>query len=244
MLRGHRRFKDIVLIGSTSNIGIALINQIVDGNFATIHLVGRQNPDPGILFGKNLDIKFHYLDFSQSLDVARFVNDLSDFKDAELVVVALGYLPEELSEFDLNSISNALQINTLTSILVLSSFANLLHIRGGGSILVCSSVASMRPRLRNFSYGASKSALDFYARGLQNRLRDSQVRVTVLRPGFVFTKMTDNFSPAPFAIKLPTLAKIAAKGIRRGRKIVYAPQILKYVMLAVRILPNWIVNKF
>jgi len=113
----------------------------------------------------------------------------------------------------------------------------------GGKILVCSSVASIRPRLRNFSYGASKSALDFYAIGLQSKLSKSKVKISILRPGYVFTKMTKNFKPAPFSITLEVLARISIDGLFKNKKVIYVPWKLKFIMNLLRIVPRFIFNK-
>ena len=114
---------------------------------------------------------------------------------------------------------------------------------GGGKILVCSSVSSIRPRLRNFSYGASKSALDFYAIGLQNRLSKSNLTISILRPGYVFTKMTKNFKPAPFSITSESLARISIDGLLKNKKVIYVPWKLKIIMNLLRIVPRFIFNK-
>jgi decaprenylphospho-beta-D-erythro-pentofuranosid-2-ulose 2-reductase len=112
-----------------------------------------------------------------------------------------------------------------------------------GRILVCSSVASIRPRIRNFTYGASKSALDFYTVGLQNKLKKSNVSVYLLRPGYVHTKMTMNFPPAPFAIGLDSVGKIVSSGLFKRKKIIYAPAKLRIIMNALRLVPRVIFNQ-
>ena len=152
-------------------------------------------------------------------------------------------MPEENSEFDLPSLGETLRVNSISSIICLSGFAKIMYENKGGKILVCSSVASVRPRLRNFSYGASKSALDFYAIGLQNRLSKSNLTISILRPGYVFTKMTKNFKPAPFSISLETLAKICVDRLLKNKKIIYAPWKLKIVMNLLRVVPRFIFNK-
>jgi short-subunit dehydrogenase len=160
-----------------------------------------------------------------------------------LVILAAGYLPEENSEFDLTSLGKTFQINSISSIICLSGFAKIMNENRGGKILVCSSVASIRPRLRNFSYGASKSALDFYAIGLQSKLSKSKVKISILRPGYVFTKMTENFKPAPFSITSEILARISVDGLFKNKKVIYVPWKLKIIMNLLRIVPRFMFNK-
>jgi decaprenylphospho-beta-D-erythro-pentofuranosid-2-ulose 2-reductase len=243
MLKNKSKFSEIALVGSTSDIGISIINNLTLGDNAKLHLIGRQIPENHIFRNKQIKFIFHKCDLSNSLEVKEFLSDLSKFNGLNLVLIAAGFLPEEDSEFNLNDIQKTFQINSLSSIMFLSSFTRLMNSNRGGNILVCSSVASIRPRIRNFTYGASKSALDFYAVGLQNKQRKSNVSISILRPGFVFTKMTSNFKPAPFAINLNSLGKIASKGLMKGKKVIYAPSKLKVVMNILRFMPRFFFNR-
>ena len=243
MLNTDNAFGEIALVGSTSDIGISIINNLILNNKAKIHLIGRENPNNHFFKNKQTELIFHKCDLSNTTEVTNFLSDLSKFNNLDLALIAAGFLPEENSEFNLENIQKAFQINSLSSIMFLSSFTKLMNENNGGRILVCSSVASIRPRIRNFTYGSSKSALDFYSVGLQNKHKNSRVVVSILRPGFVFTKMTRNFKPAPFSIKLDQLGLIASQGLNKGKKVIYAPAKLKLIMNIVRFLPRFVFNK-
>ena len=62
-----------------------------------------------------------------------------------------------------------------------------------------SSVAAERPRRANAVYGASKAGLDALAQGLGDELHEQGVRILVVRPGFVHTRMTRGLAPAPLS---------------------------------------------
>lgn len=243
MLRPNKKYKHVILIGSTSEIGIAVINQLKIDDTSTIHLIGRKKPDRNVFINFNGKIEFQQCDFRKTDDVLDIANKVQNFNDLDLAIIAVGVLPKEDLEFDLVSLNETLLVNSLSSILLVSSVAKKMHEQSGGQILICSSVASIRPRIRNFSYGSSKSALDFYAVGLQNKLKKSEVRISILRPGYVFTKMTTNFKPAPFSTKLDVVAKITVNGLLNKRKIIYAPRKLKIIMNIVRVLPRSLFNK-
>lgn len=243
MLNVNKIYSEIALVGSTSEIAISILNNLALSDHAIVHLIGRQIPDNHIFRNKQIKFIFHKCDLNNSLEVTEFLSDISGFKGLNLVLIAAGFLPEENSEFNLDDIQKSFQINSLSSIMFLSSFTRLMNDNRGGNILVCSSVASIRPRIRNFTYGASKSALDFYAVGLQNKQKNSHVSISILRPGFVFTKMTSNFKPAPFAINLNSLGKTASKGLMKGKKVIYAPSKLRVIMNILRIVPRFIFNR-
>ena len=155
------KYKEVVLVGATSDIGISIINRINLTDGATVHLVGRRFPDKKIFKNSNLRLVFHKYDLGDIVEVANFLKDMNLFKKAELVILATGFLPDENSEFDLVSLKETFEVNAISSVMCLSGFSKVMNENHGGKILVCSSVASIRPRSRNFTYGASKSAFKF-----------------------------------------------------------------------------------
>jgi len=114
------------------------------------------------------------------------------------------------------------------------------HMRdaGGGTVIVLSSVAAERPRRANPAYGASKAALDGLAQALADALHDDHVHVLVVRPGFVHTRMSRGLERAPFACAPEDVARATVQGLERGAQTVWAPGRLRYVMLAMRMLPR------
>ena len=69
--------------------------------------------------------------------------------------------------------------------------------QGHGQLVVLSSVAGERVRKANFVYGSSKAGLDGFAQGLGDSLAGSGATVLVVRPGFVHSSMTAGLKPAP-----------------------------------------------
>ena len=105
-------------------------------------------------------------------------------------------------------------------------------------LVVLSSVAGERVRRANFVYGATKAGLDGFAQVLGDSLVGSGARVLVVRPGFVHSAMTKGLKAAPFATTPDRVAAITVKGLRSGRRTVWAPGILRYVFSIFRHLPG------
>ena len=74
-----------------------------------------------------------------------------------------------------------------------------------------SSVAGERVRAANVVYGAAKAGLDALAQGLGDALHDDGVRVMVVRPGFVRTRMTRGLAPAPLATTPQAVARASGR---------------------------------
>ena len=163
---------------------------------------------------------------------------------AELVILAVGVLgasrglPEDVEEA-----VGVLQTNVVGAGSLLMHSARSLREGGGGTVVVLSSVAAERPRRANPVYGASKAGLDALAQGLGDALHDQGVRIVVVRPGFVHTRMTRGMDAAPFAVQPETVATAVAKGLAGGAETIWVPGPLRFVMLIMRMLPRFIFRR-
>jgi decaprenylphospho-beta-D-erythro-pentofuranosid-2-ulose 2-reductase len=183
-----------------------------------------------------------FLDLSKPLDSITLSEFLSG-KDLDLVILASGVLGGAPAYMSLEEIESILKINFSNSVIFLNLLSNVLKKQGHGSILVISSVAGLQPRQSNYIYGACKAGLDFYARGLATELQEYGISISILRPGFVKSRMTLGLKPAPFALDTKQVAQIAIAGLTKKKRIIYAPGILKYVFMVVKILPQRIISR-
>jgi decaprenylphospho-beta-D-erythro-pentofuranosid-2-ulose 2-reductase len=110
--------------------------------------------------------------------------------------------------------------------------------QGSGTVVVLSSVAAERARAGNAIYGAAKAGLDALAQGLADASAGTGIRVMVVRPGFVLTKMTAGLPRAPFATTPEAVAEATVKALRGGAHTVWVPPTLRYVFSGLRHLPR------
>jgi decaprenylphospho-beta-D-erythro-pentofuranosid-2-ulose 2-reductase len=157
----------------------------------------------------------------------------------DLVILAVGILGERggLPE-DIAAAVEVLDVNVVGAGSLLLHSARLLHEQGHGTLVVLSSVAAERPRAANAVYCASKAALDALGQGLADALAPTGVRVMVVRPGFVRTRMTRGLPIPPLATDPETVARATVRGLHRGAQTVWAPALLRLVMGVVRLLPR------
>jgi decaprenylphospho-beta-D-erythro-pentofuranosid-2-ulose 2-reductase len=114
---------------------------------------------------------------------------------------------------------------------------------GGGSLVVLSTVAAERPRASNAIYGAAKAGLDSLAQGLADATAGTGVRVLVVRPGFVTTKMTDGLKPPPMSTTPEAVADATVRALAGGAHTVWVPRRLRFVFAALRHLPRAVWRK-
>jgi len=158
--------------------------------------------------------------------------------DVDLVLLAFGSLGAAADgQLDPANIDEVMTANATGAMRVLALVAARLRAQGHGTVVVFSSVAAVRPRASNFVYGASKAAIDAFARGLQLTLVDTGVRVLVVRPGFVHTKMTRGLKAAPFSVSADEAATAIVASLDGDADVVYVPRLLRFVAALLRVLP-------
>ncbi|HEY5287861.1 MAG TPA: SDR family NAD(P)-dependent oxidoreductase [Solirubrobacteraceae bacterium] len=247
MSRAHRDSagKRIVVLGGTSEIALAIVGELNAREPREVALVGR-NPDAlalaagyltedGCTRALTFKLDAHDLDRHEQVIGEAF----EELGGADIVILTVGVLGERggLPE-DTAAALDLLHVNLVGSGSLLIHSARRLRQQGSGTLVVLSSIAAERPRAANVVYGASKAGLDALAQGLGDALREDGVRVLVVRPGFVHTRMTKGLDPSPLSSSPSEVARVAVDGLDRRSHTVWAPPALRWVMLALRLLPR------
>jgi decaprenylphospho-beta-D-erythro-pentofuranosid-2-ulose 2-reductase len=239
---GARR---VLVLGGSSEIAVAIVRELQSRGPREVALVGR---DAVALrdAARQLDAAGcpHVSTFElDALELARheqvLEQALAELGGADIVILAIGVLGERggLPD-DVDAATSVLQVNLVAAGSLMMRAAARLRDGPGASIVVLSSVAAERPRRANAVYGASKAGLDALAQALADDLYGRGVHVMVVRPGFVATKMTRGLPPAPLATTPQAVAAVVADGLERDAQTVWAPRSLRWLMLAMRLMPR------
>ena len=111
--------------------------------------------------------------------------------------------------------------------------------KGRGMIIGVSSIAGERCRKKHYLYGSAKAAFTAYLSGLRARLYPKGVHVMTVLPGLVNTKMLEGKKYPPFLSMSPQrAAKSIYKGIRKKRNVLYVHWFWRWIILAIRLLPE------
>jgi decaprenylphospho-beta-D-erythro-pentofuranosid-2-ulose 2-reductase len=235
----------VVVLGGTSEIALAIVRELQGRAPREVALVGRDLDalasiaEDLIGAGGERALTFEL----DALDLDRHEQVIGEAFDelggADIVILAVGVLGERggLPD-DISGALAVLQINTVGAGSLLIHSARRLREQGTGTLVVLSSVAGERARAANVLYGASKAGLDALAQGLGDALHDQGVRVLVVRPGFVHTRMTRGLAPAPLSTTPQALALDVVNGLDHRAHTVWAPSALRWLMLALRMLPR------
>lgn len=232
----------VVLLGGTSDIGLAIVGQLVARGTRTVVLAGRDRAAlqrAGERFG---DAKVHVVSYDATADDAHSatVDEIVGIVgDLDLVVCAVGALgDQDRLAGDPLATSRLLLTNFVGPAATLLAVAARMRMQGHGRMVALSSVAGERVRGENFVYGSGKAGLDGFCLGLGDAMADSGIDVLVVRPGFVRTRMTAGLDPAPFSTTAEQVAAATVRGLERGAGVVWAPGILRWVMVVLRHMPR------
>jgi len=240
----------VLVLGGGSEIAHATLRRLVAQRTNTIVLAARR---PEELTGIAAELKklgatrveTVRFDATDTASHEAFVDDVVDrVGDLDLVLVAFGVLgDQDQAERDGEAAAEIARVNYLGAVSVVTPLAARLREQGHGLIVALSTVAGERVRRSNFVYGSSKAGFDTFFQGLGDSLVGTGVRVMIVRPGFVHTKMTAGLEPAPLATTADAVADAIVHGMERGSEVIWVPPALRFVMSGLRHVPRALFRK-
>jgi decaprenylphospho-beta-D-erythro-pentofuranosid-2-ulose 2-reductase len=164
--------------------------------------------------------------------------------DIDIAVIAFGLLGDpERAWQDPELALELAEVNYTAPVHLGVLLGQRMRAQAHGWIVALSSVAGERVRRSNFVYGSTKAGLDGFFLGLGEALRDYGVRVLVVRPGFVKSKMTTGLDEVPLAVTPDQVAEAVGDAIKSKRELVWVPGPLRVVMSGLRHVPRPLFRK-
>ncbi|MBX6395068.1 MAG: SDR family oxidoreductase [Alicyclobacillaceae bacterium] len=237
--------KTVVVLGAGSGIARALAAELAREGCRLV-LAGRDPEELAALAG-DLRVRFGAEARVVPFDALDVDGHESFFRDClaagggevEGVVLAYGYLGDQKrAERDFAEARRIIETNYTSCVSILHIFAGYLEERRRGWICAFSSVAGDRGRQSNYVYGSAKGGLSLYLQGLRNRLAKSGVRVLTVKPGFVDTAMTFGKEGMVLVASPERVARDVMKALKGSRDVVYVPWFWRWIMAAVRAVPE------
>jgi len=238
--------KKIWITGASSGIGKALAIKFANEGWKVAASARREN------LLKELSVQYPNIQ-SFPLDVTNsdecksvFRNIIQKFENIEICVFGTGiHDPKSEKRFNLEKIKKIMEVNFFGTMNSINSIYDYYKEKKSGQISIISSVAGYRGLPAGGAYCASKSALTTFSESLYFDMKRSNVRVSVVSPGFIKTPMTDqNDFPMPM-IKSPEFAadKIF-KGLTQSNTFeIHFPKQFTSIMKILKIMPNWLYLK-
>ena len=240
----------VLVIGGSSEIGAAISSELAREGVSDAVLAGR---DAKALDGAAAELRAAGAAHVETVPLdaldtaghrAALERAFELLGEVDVAILAVGVLGDRggLPD-DIPAAVDVLRVNTVGAGSLLMETARLMRAQGRGTIVVLSSVAAELPRASNAVYCASKAGLDALARALDDELRSEGVRVMLVRPGFVRTRMTAGLPEPPLATSAAVVARETRRGLQRRARTVWAPSGLRWVAAALRMLPRSIFRR-
>jgi decaprenylphospho-beta-D-erythro-pentofuranosid-2-ulose 2-reductase len=230
----------ILLLGGTSEIGLAILAALRPGADDEVILAGR-DPQRLEAAGKALNrpVTVARYDATEAGTHQAFAAEICAGGVPDLLIAAAGVLtPQPRLEQEVRLAAAMIETNFTGHVTALLAFGEAMRRRGSGTIVVLSSVAAVRPRKFNSVYGATKAGLDAFARGYADSLHDAGVRVLLVRPGFVTGRMTEGMRPAPLATTPERVGAAVAAALRGRKNVIWVPAPLAGLAAVMRLIPR------
>lgn len=233
-----------VVLGGSSEIARAVLRELVARRLRHVVLAGRDQEALAAaakeLEALGAEVHCAAFDVTEVAGHDAFAaGTAARLGQVDLVLVAAGVLgDQEADAADPVRTAHVLETNCTGPAAAMTAFAELLRRQGHGHMVVLSSVAGVRVRRANYVYGASKAGLDGFAQGMADALVGSGASLTIVRPGWVATRMTAGREPGPFATTPEAVAADVVRGLERGAGVVWSPAPLRAVFGVLRLLPG------
>ena len=237
--------KKVIILGATSGIALEVQRQLARRGCELL-LVAR-SPERLADLQSDLLVRGAKQVSTYSADLASIRQHAAIFEfarhtcpDFDTVLLAYGSMHDQKdSETSVDVLLEELQVNFVSATAILTLFAADLERRRTGCLAAITSVAGDRGRRSNYVYGSTKGALSLFLQGLRGRLHPAGVRVITIKPGPVQTPMTDHLpNTARFADPQQVARDIVRALDRRAPDVLYTPRVWRYVMTAVRHIPE------
>ncbi|SFQ44307.1 decaprenylphospho-beta-D-erythro-pentofuranosid-2-ulose 2-reductase [Amycolatopsis arida] len=240
--------QSLLLLGGTSDIALAIAERYLAARPLRVVLAARPpaRRDAVVerLRGKGAQVSTLDFDAADTASHPGVVEKAFADGDIDVTVVAFGLLGDaERAWQDHATAVELATVNYTAAVSVGVALADRLKRQGHGAVVALSSVAGERVRRSNFVYGSTKAGFDGFYLGLGEALRPYGVRVSVVRPGFVRSKMTEGMAEAPLAQTPEQVAEVAVGAVAKGKELVWAPAAFRPVMSVLRHIPRPIFRK-
>lgn len=233
-----------LIIGGTFGIGFEL---------GKIYLKNSKNL---IIFGRNEDkleqISEDFLNenckvITKKLDVTSasecrevLTSVIDEVKNIDLVIYSSGfYKPNNTFDVDLDLYRKTIEVNFMGLINVMSVILPAMKNQQKGHIAMISSLAGFFGLPNSSGYGPSKAAMMNYSESIYNDCKKNNIYVSLINPGFVKTRLTDqNKFEMPFLMSAEKAAQIIHKGLEKKKYDITFPFMMSLIFKTLKILPK------
>jgi decaprenylphospho-beta-D-erythro-pentofuranosid-2-ulose 2-reductase len=239
--------QSLLLLGGTSDIASAIARRYARSGLRVVLAARpseRRTEAAAELIDLGCEVTEVDLDARYHQSHARTIEQAFAGGDIDIAVIAFGLLGDpEQAWHDPDLALELAEVNYTAPVHLGVLLGRHMQAQAHGWMVALSSVAGERVRRSNFVYGSTKAGFDGFFLGLGEALREYGVRVLVVRPGFVKSKMTTGLDEVPLAVTPDQVADAIVEAINSKRELVWVPGPLRLVMSGLRHVPRPVFRK-
>jgi len=236
-----------LILGASSDVALACAQEFAKHGY-DLYLAGR---DVAALEDHAADFRIRHQVSAKAIafDALQFEQHTEFYKTLnprpEITICVFGLLGiQEESEKNWVECKKVMDSNYTGAVSILNCVANDYEANRKGIIVGISSVAGERGRQSNYIYGSAKAGFTAYLSGLRNRMASSGVHVVTVKPGFIYTKMTEGLKlPKPVTANPAHLGRAIFKAVKKRKNVIYVLPVWRLIMLIIRNIPEGVFKK-
>jgi short-subunit dehydrogenase len=215
--------RSVFITGGTTGIGMELA-KLYSKKGWKVGVCGRDK----LKFQENFpagweNVSFYPVDVANREELKAAIADFSKSIGLDILIAnaGIGYkFKTKVPDFEWSY--KMVHVNLLGVMYAFEGAMDVMIPRSKGQLVAISSIAGYNGLPGVSAYSATKAAVQRYSESLHLDLRQFNINVTTICPGFVETPLTSNNKHSmPFLVKAPHAAELIARAIEK-KKMVYA----------------------
>jgi len=239
--------KHVLITGASSGIGEAVALEYA-GPDIRLSLSGRNETRLKDVahkcFEKGARVDTRVLDVIDRAAMTRWLKEMDDNQEIDLIIANAGISGGSSGADDWEEATRDIfAVNLAGTLNTILPMIPVMVSRGRGQIALMSSLAGFRGLASSPAYSASKVAVKAYGEALRMRYQNSGLKVNVICPGFVESRITQqNTFKMPMLMTGKNAARVIRKGLSKNKAIVTFPWPMALATRFFAALPLWVVE--
>jgi len=189
--------KTALIFGATGGIGKAIVHELYDRDYNLgLSSTSIDLKSSNKLFAKKVDIR-------KPAEVETFVSEVHNkFKTIDVLINSAGIMNVNLvKDLNINDLKSVFSVNVYGLFNTVKAVLPIMISQKQGHIIIIGSLRGFKSSKTKAAYCMSKAAVSMFSKILRKEVKDYNIKVTLINPGFTDTMLYKKNSKRPFLLK-------------------------------------------